>query len=160
MSRNACETLDSFDDLLEKGEVSEEDLQDLIKKCSEIEPWRNTIAIDFDGTVAKFLGTGLHGEFEYGDVLKGASEATRKLKEDGYMIVINTGRKDSSHLRKFLNENKIVYDDINKTPWIDIPAASDKVIAAVYLDDLNMEFDGNWSNIPEKVKNFRPWHKR
>ena len=117
-----------------------------------------SICIDFDGVIHDYR-KGWQGIDVFDRVLPGASEATRQLREAGYMIIIHTSRNDSPALREFLDKNSICFDHINHNPYQ--PEGSDrgKVIADVYLDDRGVRFTGDWNDAVRQILNFKTWQQ-
>lgn len=105
----------------------------------------NTICIDFDGVLA---GMTINIE-DLGIPINGGAEATRKLRDLGYRIIIHTARPNSEEhigrLRSFLEDNDVVFDDVNtdsQSPW-----ECDKPVADFYIDDRAVQFKGDWDDV-------------
>jgi hypothetical protein len=105
------------------------------------------IQIDFDNTLCS--------DSNYGSPTKGAKEAMKRLKKDGFTIIISSarfasywkGRKQSEEKKKiesWLQENGIKYDGL----WI-----PDKLAAVAYVDDRAVPFKGDWQSVLDKIKN-------
>ena len=116
---------------------------------------KKVICIDFDGCIAQYVGDNAK-DGEYGDVVHGASNATKVLKEEGYTIIIFTCRKDSKSLRKYLEENEISYDYINENPDQPDGTNKGKPMADLYVDDRAVRFNGEWKWTLHDVANFKP----
>lgn len=161
-TKSACEKLENFTELVEKGLIEESDLDELITDCRSESGgiFPPTVAIDFDGVISSY-DRGYLGEHLFGDPVPGVQDATKKLQDMGFKVVIFTVRAENPSIRKYLEDNGIAYDAINENPWARVPhQVSGKIPADVYIDDRAIHFDGDWGPIPEKVYNFRPWHKR
>lgn len=117
---------------------------------------KKTIAIDFDGVLADYK-KGYQGKDVFGDVVEGASSATKVLKENGWRIIIYTTRPATDALKNWLNVNEITYDYINENP--DQPKESEgcKLIADIYVDDRGIQFNGNWKCTIQEIPEFNPW---
>jgi len=110
------------------------------------------IAIDFDGTIVRH-------QYPYiGELIPGAKEYIRKLKEDGHTIVIWTCRanKPLDDARQFLDDNGIPYDGMNEEcqevkslGWI---SPSPKIYADIYIDDRQVGGLPPWHMIYELVQ--------
>jgi hypothetical protein len=110
---------------------------------------RNTICIDFDGTIIPFVSD------LYADVapIRGAISVLRGLKERGYQIVIFTSRMSETWWRyeaqgawrDFGNiQHKYVYDILTKHEIPFDRITSEKVPAILYLDDRAVPFRNSW----------------
>lgn len=116
-----------------------------------------TVCIDLDGTLIHYEEW--QGEEHFGQVLSGASDATKKLHEKGWYIIIYTTRANKSILTKFLSNNKIEFDTINENPYQPQNAKGGKPIADVYVDDRALCFKGNWTQTIKEITEFKPWKK-
>lgn len=106
-----------------------------------------TICVDMDGVIAKY--DGWKGKTHFGEPEDGAKESLEELKEKGWTIIIYTTRGDNKLISKYLEENEIPFDFINKNP--DQPkGSSHKPISDVYLDDRAIEFD-NWKDALKEI---------
>lgn len=91
-------------------------------------------AFDFDGTIsskADFPGTG--------ELNKGIADYINRLYGDlSNIIIIWTCRNEESlpQMRRFLRDNKVLYDFINENPLVD--NGSPKIFAHEYWDNRNM----------------------
>ena len=116
-----------------------------------------TVCIDLDGTLIHYEEW--QGEEHFGQVLSGASDATKKLHEKGWYIIIYTTRANKSILTRFLSNNKIEFDAINENPYQPQNAKGGKPIAEVYVDDRALCFKGNWTQTIKEITEFKPWEK-
>ena len=116
----------------------------------------NTICIDFDGVLAGMTSN----ISDYGSPISGGAEATHKLRELGYRLIIHTARPNSGeHIRRlktFLEENNILFDNVNTDP--ESPWNCDKPLADFYIDDRAVQFKGDWDDVLWQVmsRNRRP----
>lgn len=117
-----------------------------------------SICIDFDGVIHDY-SRGWQGIDVFDKVLPGASEATHRLHDAGYLIIIHTTRNDTPALRDFLNKNDICFDYINYNPYQPEGSEHGKIIANIYLDDRGICFTGNWDEAIDKILNFKTWQQ-
>ena len=115
-----------------------------------------TIAIDFDGVLADY-SKGFQGKDVFGEMIPGADNATKVLKENDWTIIIYTTRPATDALKKWLKDNHITYDYINENPNQPEDSKGCKLIADVYLDDRAVCFDGEWSWTIRRIADFKPW---
>jgi len=110
------------------------------------------IVIDFDGTLCKFAFP------DVGPPEPNVKEALIKLKELGYKICIHSvrtatyrGNRDREHhirvIEKFMEENELPYDEILTDSNMDKP------IAAAYIDDKAIRYEGDWLEIVKNLGN-------
>lgn len=114
-----------------------------------------TICIDFDGVIASYQGW--EGADKFGDPVPGVQSALKVLRQEGYRIIIFTTRKVTAALKKYLKDNDITYDYINRNPDQPKDAGTDKPVADIYLDDRAVCFRGNWKYALNDIAYFRPW---
>lgn len=105
----------------------------------------NTICIDFDGVLAGMTSN----ISNFGSPISGGAEATHKLRELGYRIIIHTARPNSrdhvTRLKTYLEENNVLFDDVNTDP--ESPWECDKPLADFYIDDRAVQFKGDWDDV-------------
>lgn len=118
---------------------------------------KKTVCIDLDGTLVHYEEW--QGEEHFGEVLPGASTATKALRKNGWFIIIYTTRSNKSILSNFLSENKIEFDAINENPYQPGTAIGGKPIADVYVDDRALCFKGDWERTLCEIQKFEPWEK-
>lgn len=114
---------------------------------------KKVICIDFDGVIAQIDG---ENKDVPGDVVPGARDAMKVLKDEGYTIIIHTCRKDNKMLRKWLEDNDISYDYINENPDQPDGTNKGKPMADLYVDDRAVRFSGNWTWAMRDIANFKP----
>ena len=122
-----------------------------------------TICIDFDGVLHYF--TGWLGLDEFSDPVPGASEFTHKLRDAGWKITIYTARGTTPGMLKWLEDNDIIFDAINESPWMTLDDPEfihdpRKPMAHVYLDDHGITFNGDFNLAFQQVIDFTPWWSR
>lgn len=101
-----------------------------------------TIAVDFDGVIHRYLQGWNNGIISHPPV-DGAFENIRKLRAEGYQVVIHTTRADSPERIDAVKEWLIFWDggDIAE---LEITNVKPKAIA--YIDDRAVRFT-NWDDI-------------
>ncbi|MEA4916307.1 hypothetical protein [Proteiniphilum sp.] len=105
------------------------------------------IAVDFDGTIVK-------DDYPFiGDPMPGAIETLRKLKKEGYQLILwtcRTGQKLAEAV-KYCSENGIRFDTINENIRYNIVSHngsdSRKVGADLYIDDRGLVKIPDWDEI-------------
>lgn len=116
-----------------------------------------TVCIDIDGTICRHEDW--QGEHHFGELIPGAREYITKLKQEGWTIIIHTGRNDNKEIEKFLCSNNIPFDLINTSHKQKELNRSGKPLAHVYLDDRAVSFKGDWEKAFHEINSFRPWHE-
>jgi len=106
------------------------------------------VAIDLDGTILQITDD----INVLGDPISGASEVVAKLKEEGYTIIIHTVRGNRKDIADHLKYHGIIYDYINYNPRQPVGANPGKPLAAAYVDDKAVRFDGDWKATYEELK--------
>ncbi len=105
---------------------------------------KGVIAFDFDGVLAQY--DGWKGIDVLGEPIQETIQAVRKLKEEGYKILIFTARVETPKLREWLKDNNVPYDAINKNvPGI--PYNTAKPFYHCIIDDRALHFnyyDARW----------------
>ncbi len=99
---------------------------------------KGVIAFDFDGVLAQY--DGWKGIDVLGEPIQETIQTVRKLKEEGYKILIFTSRMDTPKLRQWLKNNNVPYDAINKNVP-DIPQKDAKCFYHCFIDDRNLHFN-------------------
>jgi len=110
--------------------------------------FKKTILIDLDGVLNEYKG-----EFDKDfipPIKLGAKEFLEKLAIEFDLKLFTTRNKILA--TKWLIENDIdnLFDDIT----------SNKELAWVYIDDRCINFDGNFDNLTNSIKSFKPWYKK
>ena len=110
--------------------------------------FKKTILIDLDGVLNEYKG-----EFDKDfipPIKLGAKEFLEKLAIEFDLKLFTTRNKMIA--TKWLIENDIdnLFNDIT----------SNKELAWVYIDDRCINFDGNFDNLTNSIKSFKPWYKK
>lgn len=117
---------------------------------------RPTLAVDLDGTIARWAPGGFP---EIGEPVEGARYFLQLLRREGWKIIVHTcraGPDQEGAVARWLQAHDIPYDEINHNP--DYPWATAKPVADVYLDDRGVSFRGDWQEAYQKIQEL--WHRR
>jgi phosphoglycolate phosphatase-like HAD superfamily hydrolase len=106
------------------------------------------IALDFDATIADY--DGWKGEGHKGKLLEGAREFMEELVDMGFELYIVTSRPLRG-IQKWIEANNITHLIKGTTNL--------KIAAYCYLDDRAIQFNNNFTEALENIKNFVPWYK-
>lgn len=118
-----------------------------VDSCSE-----NRIFIDLDETIHKY-SEGYKDGTVYDDPFEGAREMIKRLRDEGYKVILFTARlsqEGGEHqeelIKQWLAENHIEVDGMT----------ADKLPALAYIDDRAIDFKGKWDEafykkIKEKI---------
>lgn len=119
---------------------------------SENKPKRQSIALDFDGTLCQYPKFIAPDKIPFGPV-EGAKEAVDTLSKY-FRIVVYSVRARTEPGRKaiadWMDKHDMHYDNITdkKTPSV------------LYVDDNAIRFDGNWSKILHEIADWQHYAKR
>ena len=116
------------------------------------------VCVDLDGTIARY--DGWVNETHFGEPIEGVQEALEKLQSAGWRIIIHTTRGNRDLIRKYLEKHAVPFDHINENPDQPPGASGGKPIAHVYVDDRDVQFNGDWSATVNEILNFVPWNRR
>lgn len=118
---------------------------------------QKTACVDFDGVIAQYEGDGNFNPHVFGEPVEGAIEALKKLKAEGWRIIIHTCRQDNEELRAWLVSKGIPYDQINSpNPVVEGEAVKwgiSKPMADVYIDDRAVRFT-SWADTFDQLKKY------
>jgi adenylylsulfate kinase len=116
---------------------------------------RRTIAVDFDGVIADY--DGYLGPGVLGAPRPDVRAAMRKLREEGWKIVVHTTR-GQEEIAEYLARHEIPFDEINHNS--DYTTQGVKPVADVYWDDRAVCYSGDARQDLERIRNFRTWSGR
>lgn len=113
-----------------------------------------TVVFDFDGVIHSYT-SGWGGVNTIPDPpVPGIREAIAEIRNAGYRVVVVSTRcselEGMMAIRKFMDENNILVDDIS----------SHKPPALVYIDDRAICFDGHPEMLLDKIQEFKPWYQK
>lgn len=100
------------------------------------------LGVDFDGVVHKY-SDGWQGGVVYDTPMPGAAEALAELSQY-FRLIIFTSRTDLAPVEQWLQDN-----DLGK---YFVEVTNQKPVAAAYLDDRGIRFDGGWDKALSDVK--------
>lgn len=97
------------------------------------------VGVDLDGTLSEFIWP----DRGIGKIKPGAKECLDKLVERGYKIIVYTARQWSHYesIEKWCLDNGLTVRRI----------LCGKPLFRHIIDDVNIEFDGDWTKITERV---------
>jgi len=125
------------------------------KKFLEKEKYTKIIAVDFDATIHEHLSTFSDWVTIADPPVAFAKNAMQQLKDDGWYIIVHTARiidfSTAEAVKTWLARHEIPYDEI----WLDFS----KPYADIYLDDKGLQFNGDWLQTLEDIKNFKNWRE-
>lgn len=104
------------------------------------------LGIDFDGVIADHRPD---RDLEATRPRPGARQALEQLWDEGYRLIVWTGRDDLDDVADWLDEYKIPYDHLNDDP--EQPTDSRKLVADLYLDDRAVDGRQNWNRLVRTV---------
>jgi phosphoglycolate phosphatase-like HAD superfamily hydrolase len=110
---------------------------------------RGTVAVNFDGVVCQLEAE--HG-IPKGPPFPGAVDALRKLKHEGYWILMFSARPEPD-VRGYLTANAIPFDAIVAGP-------TKKPLYRIFLDERAITFDGDWNEASRQIRTFQPYWRR
>ena len=118
----------------------------------EQKPVDKIVIIDFDGTLCKFAFP------DVGPIEPNVKIALETLRQAGYTIKIHScrtatywNREDERRIHieaifDFMTRHNLPYDELITSPSMDKP------IATAYIDDRSIEYNNNWLEIAERLK--------
>lgn len=117
---------------------------------------KKTIVFDFDGVIHSYT-SGWQGAATIPDPpTPGIIEALQEICEAGYEIVIVSSRcateEGKTAIQDYLTKHHM-HQYVSRI-------CTEKPPAIVYIDDRAICFDGNASNLLEKIQAFRPWYQK
>lgn len=117
---------------------------------------KKTIVFDFDGVIHSYT-SGWQGAATIPDPpTPGIIEALQEICEAGYEIVIVSSRcateEGKAAIQDYLTKHHM-HQYVSRI-------CTEKPPAIVYIDDRAICFDGNASNLLEKIQTFQPWYQK
>lgn len=111
------------------------------------------IAVDFDGTIVENCFPGIGQEFP-----DAVDNLIRLQKEEHHRIILWTVREDEllESAVKWCEERGLKFYAVNKNNPEEKIALSRKIIADLYIDDLNLGGLPDWNLIYEMIKADKP----
>ncbi len=116
---------------------------------------RRCIAVDFDGTLANY--DGWTGENTLGTIRPDVVRVLRRLRYEGWKIIVHTTRSPES-IRQHLLQSNVPFDDINRN--LDYTNHGCKPVATVYWDDRALRYSGDAELDIESILDFHTWSGR
>ena len=110
---------------------------------------RIIICFDFDGVIAEY--SGWKGADVFGDPIPYTVNLMRKLKKDGYMVLIWTTRQVTPGILEYLKKHEIPFDSINDNSH-NPPNTSAKPIFDVFVDDRALNFYSGKTDLLGEIK--------
>lgn len=109
--------------------------------------FKKTILIDLDGVLNRYEGK--FDEQTIPPIKEGAFEFIKQLSNNFELKLFTTRNKILA--TKWLIENNIdkYFSDIT----------NNKDLCWLFIDDRCLQFDGNYAEMFEKIKNFKVWYK-
>ncbi|MBE3577259.1 MAG: hypothetical protein IMX00_06165 [Limnochordales bacterium] len=116
-----------------------------------------TLCVDFDGTITEYERYRGRGVFD--PPIPGAAETLRRLKAEGWRIIIYTTRSETEEIAAYLREHGIPFDGINKDEEGPPGVQPGKPAADVYVDDRAVAFRGDWETAYRQIYELLAWKK-
>lgn len=109
--------------------------------------FKRTILLDLDGVLNEY--TGGYDENFIPNPKQGVEEFLKELSVDFEMILFTT--RDNLKAKNWLIEHKL--DSYFKE------ITNEKKLSWLIIDDRCLKFDGDYNNLFNQIKNFKPWYK-
>lgn len=116
-----------------------------------------TLAVDLDGVLATY--SGWQGADNIGEPIVGAREFLQAMHAEGWKLVLWTAR-DEQAAREWLHRTNLArYFVAEDSQGGDPAIARGKPIAAAYLDDRAVRFEGTFEGLAARIVRLRPYWK-
>lgn len=116
-----------------------------------------TLCVDFDGTITEYERYRGRGVFD--PPIPGAAETLRRLKAEGWRIIIYTTRSETEEIAAYLQEHGIPFDGINEDEEGPAGVHPAKPAADAYVDDRAVAFRGDWEAAYRQIYELLAWKK-
>ena len=110
------------------------------------------VCLDFDGVINNYPGWQDEGfAVIHGEPVEGAKEATKTLRDAGWLVLVHSTRcgysGGTAAIVEYLNQYNIRVDGVctNKPP------------ADIYVDDRGIQFKGDWAELLSSIQAFQQW---
>jgi len=107
----------------------------VVKKADKVK----TIGVDFDGTIVK---PNANIPTKDCKLYPGVKKVLERFKSEGWIIIIDSCRKDKNGMKKFLKLNKIPFDYVNENPLQVFESSGTKLYSDIKVDDKVVTFRG------------------
>lgn len=112
-----------------------------------------TVVFNFDGVIHSYTSGWKGTACIPNPPVEGIKEAIEEIRSAGYRVVVVSNRckleSGRRAISRYLREYDITVDEIS----------AEAPPAIAYIGDRALYFDGNSSNLLDKIKNFEPWYK-
>lgn len=112
-----------------------------------------TIVLDFDGVIHSYTSRWRGAAVIPDPPVPGIREAIDEIRQHYRVVVVSSRCSQEGGIeaiKTYLQKHDIRVDDI----------AVEKPPAIVYVDDRALTFDGNPQGLLDRIKTFKPWHKK
>ncbi len=123
--------------------------------ASKMNDSRRTIAVDFDGVIAEYIGW--RGSGVLGAPRADVVTALGRLRSEGWKVIVHSARGEEE-IVDYLVQHGIPHDEINRNS--DYQTGGVKPVADVYWDDRAVCYSGNAQRDLETIRSFRTWSGR
>ncbi len=123
--------------------------------ASKMNSSRRTIAVDFDGVIAEYIGW--RGNGVLGAPRPDVVKALGRLRSEGWKVIVHSARGEDE-IAGYLVQHGIPHDEINRNS--DYQTSGAKPVADVYWDDRAVCYSGDAQRDIESIRSFRTWSGR
>jgi hypothetical protein len=124
-----------------------------VDEKNTMEQEKPNIVFDFDGVIHSYKSGWKGNNVIPDEPVRGIKEAIEDLRKDHKVVVVSTRCAQPGGIKaikKYLKDNDIEVDDVTDK----------KPPAIAYIDDNGINFDGDASSLPSKVRGFKSWLKK